>query len=113
MHRVINMTSVGINSEQITIYKEEIRQKLTEYSLADSQVNDGRNEDGNPTLGINADFNAASEANDFHGWLKVYVTERREQFKNARTRVHDCFHAADQNQPCMIGDIWELQDGAE
>lgn len=108
MHRVVNLVSVGIDPVQIAIYKEEIRQKLTEYSLYDSQVNDGLNEDGDPTLGVSADFNTVSGANVFHDWLKVYITDRREQFQTARTRVHDCYHAADQNMPCELGDIWEL-----
>lgn len=108
MHRVVNLVSVGIDPVQIATYKEEIRQKLTEYSLNDSRVNDGLNEDGDPTLGVNADFNTVSQANAFHDWLKQYVIGRQEQFKNARTRVHDCYHAADQNMSCQIGDIWEL-----
>lgn len=109
MHRVVNMTSVGINSGIIAGYKEEIRQKLTEYSTYDAQVNDGQNEDGNPTLAVSADFRFASNANAFHDWLKVYITDRREQFKSARTRVHDCYHAANENRPCEIGDVWELK----
>ena len=108
MHRVVNMTSVGVDAAQIETMKLEIRQKLTEYNIYDAQVNDGQNEEGDPTLAVNADFNLASEANDFHDWLKAYITDRREQFKSARTRVHDCYHAADQNLPCALGDVWEL-----
>lgn len=108
MHRVVNLNSVGNDAEQITICKEEIRQKLAEYDLHVSEVNDGTDESGNPTLGVNADFNSASEANQFHDWLKQYVTERRDDFTYARTRVHDCYHADGQNLPCKIGDVWEL-----
>lgn len=108
MHRVVNLVSVGIDPVQIATCKEEIRQKLAEYSLNDSQVNDGLNEDGDPTLAISADFNTVSQANSFHDWVKAYITDCGGQFKSARTRVHDCFHAADQNMPCQIGDIWEL-----
>ena len=108
MHRVVNMTSVGIDPAVIEGYKEEIRQKLTEYSTYDAQVNDGQNEDGSPTLAVNADFRTVSEANAFHDWLKQYVSDRREDFVSARTRVHDCYHAADQNMPCALGDVWEL-----
>ena len=108
MHRVVNMTSVGVDAAQIETIKLEIRQKLTEYSLHENQVNDGQNEDGSPTLAINADFNSATEANAFHDWLKQLITTNRDQFKSARTRVHDCFHAADQNMPCELGDVWEL-----
>jgi len=103
------MTSVGVDLVAIEGYKNEIRQKLTEYNLNDSQVNDGLNEDGDPTLAVNADFRTATDANEFHDWLKAYITDRREQFKSARTRVHDCFHAADENRPCEIGDVWELK----
>ena len=108
MHRVVNLVSVGIDPVQIATCKEEIRQKLTEYSLYDSQVNDGQSEDGDPTLGVSVDFNTVSGANAFHDWLKQYITDRQNQFKSARTRVHDCYHAADQNMPCQIGDVWEL-----
>lgn len=109
MHRVVNMTSVGVDAAQIETIKLEIRQKLTEYITYDAQVNDGQNEDGSPTLAVSADFNFVSEANTFHDWLKQYITDRREQFKSARTRVHDCYHAADQNLPCELGDVWELK----
>ena len=108
MHRVVNMTSVGIDPDVIESYKESIRQKLTEYITHDAQVNDGLNEDGDPTLAVNADFRTATDANEFHDWLKQYISDRREQFKSARTRVHDCYHAADQNMPCALGDVWEL-----
>ncbi len=108
MHRVVNMTSVGVDAAQIETIKLEIRQKLTEYNIYDAQVNDGQNEDGSPTLAVNADFRTVSDANTFHDWLKAYITDRREQFKSARTRVHDCYHAADQNMPCTLGDVWEL-----
>jgi len=108
MHRVVNMTSVGIDPDVIESYKEEIRQKLTEYSTYDAQINDGQNEAGEPTLAVNADFRFATDANSFHDWLKAFISDRREQFKSVRTRVHDCYHAADQNMPCALGDVWEL-----
>lgn len=108
MHRVVNLVSVGIDPETIAGYKEEIRTKLSEYDVYIGEVNDGANEDGNPTLAVSADFNLASEANEFHNWLKDFLTAHREDFKNARTRVHDCFHASNQNMPCQLGDVWEL-----
>ena len=109
MHRVVNMTSVGVDAVQIETMKLEIRQKLSEYNTYDAQVNDGQNEAEEPTLAISADFRTVSDANEFHDWLKQYITDRREQFKSARTRVHDCYHAADENRPCEIGDVWELK----
>lgn len=108
MHRVVNMTSVGIDPDVIESYKEEIRQELAKYDTFDAQVNDGQNEAGEPTLAVSADFGFASNANAFHDWLKAYLTERRDDFVSARTRVHDCYHAADENRPCKIGDVWEL-----
>ena len=108
MHRVVNMTSVGVDAAQIEGYKNEIREKLIEYSLYDSQVNDGQNEDGDPTLAVSADFSTVSDANDFHDWLRAYIQGKQYQFKSARTRVHDCYHAANQNMPCELGDVWEL-----
>jgi len=109
MHRVVNMTSVGVDAAQIETMKLEIRQKLAEYSTYDAQVNDGQNEEGNPTLAVSADFRTVSDANNFHDWLKVYISSRRTDFVSARTRVHDCYHAADQNMPCELGDVWELK----
>ena len=108
MHRVVNMTSVGIDTAQIETMKLEIRQELDKYSTYDAQVNNGQDEAGEPTLAVNADFRTATEANEFHDWLRGYVSDRRDQFASARTRVHDCYHAADQNRPCQIGDIWGL-----
>ncbi len=69
MHRVVNMTSVGVDAAQIENMKLEIRQKLSEYNTYDAQVNDGQNEDGSPTLAVNADFRTVSDANAFHDWL--------------------------------------------
>ena len=109
MHRVVNMTSVGTDPGIIAGYKEEIRQKLTEYSTYDAQVNDGWNEDGSPTLAVNADFRTVSDANGFHDWLKQYISDRRDDFVSARTRVHDCFHVAGENRPCQLGDVWRLE----
>jgi len=94
MHRVVNTTSVGVDPVVIGNYKEEIRQKLVENGYHEAQVNDGENEDGSPTLAVNVDFNSTTRANEFHDWLKQFVIDRGEQFKSARTRVHDCYHAA-------------------
>jgi len=109
MHRVVNLVSVGIDPAAISGYKEAIRTELTNYSTYTSEVNDGSNEEGAPTLAVNADFNTATDANTFHNWLKVFITERKVDFINARTRIHDCFHASNQNLPCQIGDVWELK----
>lgn len=108
MHRVLNMNSICTDQDQASLYKEEIRLKISEYNTYESQVNDGCNEEGMITLAISADFNSVSEANDFHAWIKQYIIDRRSNFIYVRTRMHDCYHASDQNMPCQIGDIWEL-----
>ncbi len=109
MHRVVNLTSVGVNAEAIESLKLEIREILAENGVHEAQVNDGTNEAGDPTLAVAVDFNSATRANEFHAWLKQLITTNSDQFKSARTRVHDCFHAANQNMPCQIGDVWELK----
>ena len=108
MHRVVNMTSVGVDAAQIETMKQDIRQELVENGYHEAQVNDGENEEGDPTLAVSVDFNSATRANEFHDWLRAYITDRREQFKSVRTRVHDCYHAANENMPCELGDVWEL-----
>ena len=108
MHRVVNMVSVGVDAAQIETMKLEIRQKLSEYNTYDAQVNDGQNEAGEPTLAVSADFRTVSDANEFHDWLKRFVTDRRKNFKRARTHIHDYYHAANKNTPCELGDIWRL-----
>ena len=102
------MTSVGVDPATIAGHKESIRQKLTEYITHDAQVNDGQNEDGDPTLAVSADFRTATDANEFHDWLKQYISVRRNDFVSARTRIHDCYHAANENLPCELGDTWGL-----
>lgn len=107
MHRVVQMNSVGKDSDAIKIHKEVIKNKLSDYSCHDSEVNDGNNNVG-ITLGVNADFNNATQANEFHTWLKNYIQYNRNDFSSCRTRIHDCYHAANINLPCEIGDIWSL-----
>lgn len=117
MHRVVNMTSIGNNADVISNHKSAISAKLDNYNqdnIHDRQINDGQNMEGKPTLGINIDFNSATDANNFHDWLRQYVTNNSSDFVSARTRVHDCFHASGENLPCEIGDTWELStDGSE
>lgn len=108
VHRVVNLVSTGIDQQTIPGYKEEIRTKITEYNTHVAEVNDGTNEEGDPTLTVNVDFNSAADANEFHNWLKDFLTQCREDFKNARTRVHDCFHAANESMFCQLGDVWNL-----
>lgn len=111
MHRVLNMISIGKDFYKVNIHKDEINNKLASYNpeeIYDYQVNDGENAQGEPTLSVNVDFTSASVANDFHGWLKQYIIDNCNSFINARTRVHDCFHAEGKNMPCQIGDVWEL-----
>ena len=79
LHRVVNLVSVGDPEGLLLAKEEEIRTKLFEYDVYVGEVNDGTNEEGEPTLAVNADFNLASEANEFHNWLKdfPYRSQRR------------------------------------
>ena len=110
MHRVINMTSEGTDATKIANHKTEIRNMINVYTdnLHSSEVNDGENEQGNPTLAVNADFNNATKANTFNNELKTYIQNNSTDFTKARIRVHDCFHASNENLPCEIGDVWQL-----
>ena len=108
MHRVLNLTSTGTDAETLDQLKHQIRDKLTAYDTHTAEVNDGQNEEDQPTLAASVDFNDATEANGFHEWLKDLLTANREAFAEAMTRIHDCNHASDNNLPCKIGDVWRL-----
>jgi hypothetical protein len=110
MHRVINLQSTGYNDTTVGSHKTELKSIVDGYSdnLHSSEVNDGHDENGNPTLAVNADFNSATAANSCHADIKTYIQNNADDFSFARTRVHDCMHAADKNEPCNIGDVWEL-----
>jgi len=105
------MTSIGIDATAISNHKLAIRAELDKYVdyLNVSEVNDGMNEEGKPTLAVNVDFNDATQANIFNGWLKDYIQTNSADFERARIRIHDCFHASGENLPCEIGDVWNLQ----
>jgi hypothetical protein len=113
LHRVVNLTSVGIDEVTISNHKDAISVKIASYSTHEYEVNDGHDMYDKPTLGINADFNSATEANSFHEWLTNYLTNNSGDFVTARTRVHDCFHASEENLPCEIGDTWELKKNVQ
>ena len=108
MHRVVQMNSTGYKATTISSHKSNIETELSNYSTYEYQVNDGSDMDDNPTLGVNADFDSATGANNFHNWLKNYIQNNSADFENARTRVHDCYHAAGENKPCELGDVWRL-----
>jgi hypothetical protein len=110
-HRVIQGNSdstSGATEQQIKDIKNEIKVEASGYSTHFSEINDGLNEEGRFTIGVNIDFNDATDANTFHTWLKQKFTDNTSLLETARTRIHDCYHAADENQPCMIGDVWNL-----
>ena len=108
MHRVLQMNSTGYDDNVIGNHKDNIDDELTNYSTYEYQCNDGHDMEDNPTIGVSADFNSATDANNFHNWLKDYLQNNTADFESARTRIHDCYHASDENLPCKIGDTWEL-----
>jgi hypothetical protein len=112
-HRVIHSNSYssevsGATEQAIKDIKDEIVVQLSGYSTHFAECNDGTNEEGRYTIGVNADFNSSTDANEFNAWLKQKYTDNNILFDYVRTRVHDCMHAADENQPCMIGDVWTM-----
>ena len=111
MHRVVNLQSIGLDKDVVASHKSAVQGMRDKYadSLHTSQVNDGTDDLDRPTLGVNADFGNATQANAFHDELKQYIQDHAGDFDYARTRVHDCNHAADRNEPCKIGDVWRLE----
>lgn len=110
MHRVTNLQSTGKDAAVISNHKTAIQSIRDTYSyyINSSQINDGTDEEGNPTLGVNVDFNDATQANAFHEELQTYILGKASDFSYARTRVHDCGHASDENIPCKLGDVKRL-----
>lgn len=111
MHRVLNLNAIGISEEATENHKLVIRAELEQYDLWEVQVNDGHDENNQPTLAISADFNHVDNANGFHTWLKGYIVDNATDFSFARTRIHDCHHAEGLSLPCMIGDVWNMSQG--
>ena len=110
-HRVIQSNALSNESateQEIKDIKNEIKEEASGYSTHFCEINDGQTEDGRFTIGVNVDFNSATDANTFHNWLKTKYQNNSDKLETARTRIHDCYHAADQNQPCMLGDVWEM-----
>lgn len=110
MHRVINLQSIGKDVTTISNHKTALQTMRDNYStyIHNSAIDDGTNEDGNPTLAVSADFNDSTQGNTFHNELKQYIQNNANDFSFAKTRVHDCNHAAGINEPCVIGDTWSL-----
>jgi hypothetical protein len=111
-HRVLTLDSYSVSDateQEIKDIKNEIKVELSGFTTLHSYTcNDGQNEEGRYTIGVNADFNIAENANNFNIWLRSKLTENSSKFEYARIRVHDCMHAADRNEPCKIGDVWNL-----
>lgn len=108
MHRVVSLLAIGTDPEEIEQMKLTIRDQLDSYDTHTAEVNDGADMEGNPTLAVSVDFNNSTEANSFHAWLQDYIVAHRDSLTFAQTRIHDCNHAAGENLPCRIGDIWRL-----
>lgn len=110
-HRVLQSNTYSKDSateQEIKDIKNEIKNNLSGYTLHSYECNDGIDEEGRYTIGIDADFDNPTEANEFNLWLRSKYNENIDKLGYARIRVHDCYHAADMNQPCMIGDVWTL-----
>lgn len=111
-HRVLTLDSYSkseATEQEIKDIKNEIKAELSGYTTLHTWTcNDGQDEQGRYTIGVNADFNIADDANTFNNWLRTKVTDNDDKIEYARIRVHDCMHASDQNLPCQIGDVWNL-----
>jgi len=111
-HRVLTLDSysvLDVTEQEIKEIKNEIKAELSGYTTLHTYTcNDGQDEESRYTIGVNADFNVADDANSFNLWLRTKIQDNSDKFEYARIRVHDCMHASDQNLPCQIGDVWTL-----
>lgn len=109
-HRVIQFNSTVVDASTADDLQSEIQSHIDgeSYDIHDSQINDGTNPDGDPTLAIKTDHNVDSEANAFFDWIKYLVKNNESDFESARLRIHDCQHLEGLNAPCEIGNAWEL-----
>jgi len=110
MHRVILAQSIGYDPDVIKTHKQNLQDRIANagYDLNEYAVNDGENENGDPTLGLNLKFNASTDATTEWGELKQFFTDNSADFQWARLSVHDCEHNTDGSLPCEIGDWWSL-----
>lgn len=115
MNRIIqaNINSKsGTTKNQMDSFLNEIDNKLdNENNIFEKKTGNyitDYEEFENYSIILNINFIYANDANNFHTWLKDKIFENETLFKNAKTKIHDCMHGNDKNQPCMIGDIWNL-----
>lgn len=109
-HRVVQLDSDVVDSTTADDMQTSINNHLnsSSYDIHKRAVNDGTNIEGGATLGVHVDFAIATDANSFFGWLKNYIQTNSGNFDRARLRIHDCMHAADKDEQCKIGNVWEL-----
>lgn len=124
MTRRIQCTATGTDSEAIDTFQHDIIDKISDegYSVPkdfEDTINDGTNEKGQPTLGVNVKFDDSAEANDFNKWLKDKAINEKSTFDvdgeyKFKIATHDCTHPwtalKDNNEPCQDVDIWRLKD---
>lgn len=110
MLRVIMVQSVGKDKDTIKDHKNNIKDRISnaDYDLNDWTVNDGTNDDDDPTLGINLKFNSTSDATTEWDKLKNFFQDNSDDFQWVRMTIHDCEHNTNGNLPCSLGDTWRL-----
>jgi len=107
-HRVVQFDSIVSDEQKADDLQSSVIAHLNSksYDVHSRAVNDGQTMDGEDTLGVNIDFNVATEANTFYDWLWQLAQDNKDSssgFKQARIQVHDCKHLQGLQEPCEIG----------
>jgi len=116
MNRIIqaNINSKsGTTKNQMDSFLENINNQLSnENNIFEKKTNNilinDEKEYNFYKIILNINFIYAENANDFHLWLKNEINNNLNIIEDAETKIHDCMHGNDKNQPCMIGDIWKI-----
>jgi len=110
MLRVIIAQSAGNDTDTISTHKTNLKDRISNagYDLNEYAVNDGTNEDGDPTLGLNLKFNSSTDAETEWYELRDFFNNNSGDFQWARMTLHDCEHNTNGNLPCELGDTWNL-----
>jgi hypothetical protein len=105
--------TIGKDATTIKNYKDQAKQYLDNsgYDFNEYAVNDGVNEDDKPTLGFNLKFNSTNDSTTEVDRLKTWFVDNKDDFEWVRIAVHDCEHNTNGNLPCVLGDVWIMEDG--